>query len=94
MVEHEHGTKHDANAVVVKKYSVIVDHLPRAISRVSWFFCRVTVTVYAFLFVAIPGHTICYMDMVPRPWHLMETLHLMHTLPASIRNQRLLEPGF
>ena len=40
MVTHEHGYKHVENTVVVKKDSVIVSHLPRATSLVSWFFLK------------------------------------------------------
>ena len=42
--------------------------------------------------------TICSVAIVPCPRHLMENLRLVHktlsTLPAFIRNWRLLEPGF
>lgn len=38
LVEQEHGNEHDRYAVSVKKNDMIVGHLPRSLSRVSWFF--------------------------------------------------------
>ena len=40
MVECEHDTEYDVNAVVGKKDSVIVAHLPQVISRISWLFLK------------------------------------------------------
>ena len=112
MVERKHGNKHDVNAVAVKEDGVIVGYLPQAISHISWFFlkhgghivCWVTRKQRhgdgrCMLSSSLPSQvTICYMDIVPCPRHLMETLHLMHktlsTLPTSIRNWHVLEPGF
>ena len=67
MVDHEHGTEHDVNAVPVKD-SVIVGHLPLAIQALRCSFSSLvatsfaesrerggTVTVYAFLFFALPS---------------------------------------
>ena len=42
--------------------------------------------------------TICDVDIVPCPWHLIQTLRLfyevLYTLPVFIRNWHLVDPGF
>ena len=40
VVEAEDGNEHDKNAVAVMKDGCVVGHVPRCISRVSWFFLK------------------------------------------------------
>ena len=50
------------------------------------------VTVYAFLFVIIAGVIIAMLDIVPRPWHLLETAFIWNSVglhQVLIRDQRL-----
>ena len=93
----EYSNEH---AVAVLKDGEIVGHLPRTISRVSWFFLRrgsfhglkLSCNSVRFSFCS---HCKCHVGIVPRPRRLLETLLLFRIQwglhQAFVRDQRLIE---